>query len=154
MFNQFLLNSANLSHIEVCDYYLDQDSLIKQLGCKVNSPYRTSCSAFISELLVHVRESQLGKSLPISFPPGPKTLTTNYKAGSHPRSLRGLLPELGCSTSQHEVQQWIAERQWLLGELLQPEWLSTRQQTRQEDDSRERCAAPQSAPTEISQSFL
>lgn len=99
-------------------------------------------------------ESQLGKSLPISSPPGPKTLTTNYEAGSHPLALGRLLPHLGCNTSQHEVQQWISVRQWLLGELLQPGRLSTRQQTRQQDDSREQCTAHSQYLLRSASSFL
>lgn len=99
-------------------------------------------------------ESQPGKSLPISSPPGPKTLTTNYEAGSHPLALGRLLPHLGCNTSQHEVQQRISVRQWLLGELLQPGQLSTRQQTRQQDDSREQCTAHSQHLLRSASSFL
>lgn len=42
---------------KVCNYYLDQDSLIKQLGCEAKSP----CSALISGLLVRAGEGRFGK---------------------------------------------------------------------------------------------
>lgn len=93
----------------------------------------------------------------------PQTTTTNYSDRSHPQPLAGVLPGSGCSKSQNKAlpSPRSTGGDGSSGSLLQPGRLAdippvasrscTRKQTRQRDGSREQCAAPHPAATEINQ---